>query len=162
MIIRTSHNKDNPYVILNKKVLEIPDLSLKAKGLWAYLMSKPDNWTVRVSHLQKCMKEKRDALRSIINELIRFGLCSFEQPKDEEGKFLQREYVIYEEPILKKCLPKTGFPGPVNAPLLSTENNKEKEIPSNEGTKNPPPKKKFGEYGVEKLTDSQYRKAQKT
>ncbi len=44
----------------------------------------------------------------------------------------------------------------------SSNNIIEKEIPSNEGTKKPPPKKKFGEYGVVKLTDSQYRKALET
>ncbi len=108
-IIRVSHNKDNPYVILNKKVLEIPDLSLKAKGLWAYLISKPDNWKVSIVHLAKALKEGERSIRTGIDELKKFGLCEYRQPKVENGKWGKGEYILYEHPIFKKCLPRCGF-----------------------------------------------------
>ena len=43
-IFRVDKDKQNPYVIINKQVFEDPSISLKAKGVIGYLLSKPDNW----------------------------------------------------------------------------------------------------------------------
>ena len=102
------------------------ELSLKAKGLWAYLMSLPDNWKINIIHLQKALGCGEKAICSALNELMKFGLVTRHQ--ENNGKFGQIEYTIYEVPQdeLKKCLPRRGFAGteksdPPKAGLTSTE-----------------------------------------
>lgn len=103
-IVRIEHNKTNPYVMLNKKVLEDESLSWAAKGLWAYLLSKPDHWKVSVAHLSKIYDRKgggERAVYSLLNELIENGYC-LRQQENTGGSFGKVEYVVLE---FKKCLP---------------------------------------------------------
>jgi len=98
-IIRISHNTENPYVMLNKKALESKKLSWAAKGLWAYLMSRPDDWNVSVSHLITIYEEKggkEDAIYAVLNELIENGYCSRKKIRDEKGQYTKTEYLICE------------------------------------------------------------------
>lgn len=95
MIIRTEHNRENPYVQIHKKMLEDPELSWAAKGLLTYLLSRPDNWKISVEHLAKiyCGDARGNgekAIRSIVKELIKLGYIyqhSFDGIKliDKEG-----------------------------------------------------------------------------
>ena len=109
--IRKEHNKDNPYVILNKKTLEIPTLSWEAKGLWSFLLSKPDHWRVSVVHLTKYFPGGKTRIYRILKELIDHDLCIRIQPDaGGYGKgFGKTEYVVLESQELKKSLPLSGF-----------------------------------------------------
>jgi len=104
-IVRTSHSKDRPYVILNKSTFEDKNLSWGAKGLWAFLLSKPDSWNVSVSHLSSIFEGRgggEKAIYSLLNELIDNGYCERTQSRSEDGLFNQYEYIVFE---LKICLP---------------------------------------------------------
>jgi hypothetical protein len=123
-IIRTEHNKDNPYVMLNKHALEDKNISWAAKGLWAYLMSRPDNWTISIPHLSKIYEEYgggETAIYNYLNELIKNGYCSRKQTTGEKGQFGKYEYIITE---FKKLLPQPGSPDavPPDAVKLPTTN----------------------------------------
>ncbi len=104
-------------MILNKSALENPFLSFEAKGLWAYLMSRPDNWNVSVTHISKTFyhSKKRKlgeaGVLAILNELIKFGYCHREQPKQNDGKFSSMDYVISEYPEIKKDSTKPQLEG---------------------------------------------------
>lgn len=135
MLVRTSKDKDHPYVMLNKTFLHDPNLSLKAKGLLAYCMSMPDGWEFHINQMITVLKEGRDALNSAFNELIKYGYC-IRQQKRQKGKFDSGEYVLYEVPFTEKVIvdneekpytenPVTVFPSPENPPLVI--NNKSKE-----------------------------------
>lgn len=102
-VIRIRHQ--NNYVVLNKEVLEHPNLTLKAKGLWAFCMAKPDNWEFHLSQLQHTLIEGRTAITNAINELIKFGFCLRIQRKDEYGQWATCDYEVYETAQIKKCLP---------------------------------------------------------
>jgi hypothetical protein len=110
-IIRTEHNKENPYVMLNKSPLSDRNLSWAAKGLWAFLISKKDDWQVSVAHLSKIFLGKgggRDAIYSLLDELIEQGYCEKKgQSQNTKGQFSLYEYVIYEFKIIS---PLTGSP----------------------------------------------------
>lgn len=98
-ILRTRHNRENPFVQIDKTGLEDPNLSWAAKGLWTYLMSRPDNWNVSVSHLSKIYEGKgggERAIYSLLNELIDEGYCERHRIKDEKGQFAKTEYIILE------------------------------------------------------------------
>lgn len=131
MLIRTSKDKDHPYVLLNKTFLEDPHLSLKAKGLLAYCMSKPDGWKFHVDQMTTVLKEGRDAIYSSFKELISHGYCIRYQSR-EKGKFNKGEYTLYEIPQKRKEIkipdknphshphPHTGFPDSVSSDSVRT------------------------------------------
>ena len=103
--IRTQHDKNNPYVMLNKGALEDSNLSWAAKGLWAYLLGRPDNWHVSVAHLSKLYDGRgggEKAIYTLLNELIDNGYCERKQEKGKDGQWQSTEYVVHE---LKECLP---------------------------------------------------------
>jgi hypothetical protein len=166
-IFRTSHNKENPYVMLNKAVLEDRNLSWGAKGLWAYLMSKPDNWNISASHLAKVFLGKKGgerAIYSLINELIAEGYCKRTQ-SNEGGSFGK---VIYDVLEFKISLPHRSQADAPQADATqadalesdaynnkgSIENNEAKRE-EREGEKAPPPS--FLHFGtVFKVTQENY------
>ncbi len=131
-IIRISHDKTNPYVMLNKKALEDPDLSWGAKGLWSYLMSRPDNWQVSVSHLCKIYTGRggrKDAIYSLLNELIESGYCETSQLHAKNGKFEKREYNILE---IKKCLPNRDSTDSENSNSVKCDTNNKRSLKKKE------------------------------
>jgi len=104
-ILRTSHNKGRPYAVMDKGAHEDTKLSWGAKGLWSYLMGRPDHWKVSITHLSSIYKERgggEKAIYGFLKELIENGYCEREQIKDDKGLFCKTEYVIFE---FKKCLP---------------------------------------------------------
>lgn len=103
-IIRVT--KRSRYVVLDKTALEDPRLSLKAKGLHAYLLSKPDTWEIRVEHLIKHHKEGKTAIYSAIEELRATGYVVRHEIR-RFGRFNSYFYDVYEVPS-----PLPGFPEP--------------------------------------------------
>jgi len=74
-VIRNRHNRKNNFVILDKKPLWDKELSLKAIGLWARCISRPDDWEFSIRELEKSCKEKEVALYGAIKELREAKLC---------------------------------------------------------------------------------------
>lgn len=68
-IYRVVKNKDNPYVMIDRRPVDNPDLSFKAKGILTYLLSRPDGWEVSVADLIKHGIEGEAAIRSGLKEL---------------------------------------------------------------------------------------------
>jgi hypothetical protein len=108
-IIRTN-KRENPYVMIDKCGLNDERLSWKAKGLLAYLLSKPDDWQIYESDLIKRAKDGRDAVRTALRELEKYGYMSRRQMRSEGGSFGQMEYVIYERPITEELDTDDGKP----------------------------------------------------
>ena len=160
-IIRIKHNKENPFVQLNKKGLWDEDLSLKATGLWARCLSRPDNWTFNISEMIKSSKEGKRAIYSAIDELIAHGYVVRVQVsiRNDTGQygFQKVEYHFFEFKLsgeetekykeeFKKSLPRCGFAHarfslPQNEPLIRKKE-KEKEFTKKESK----PKKKPPSY----------------
>jgi hypothetical protein len=142
-IVRIHHNKNNPYVQLNKKALEDKKLSWGAKGLWAYLMSRPDNWNVSVIHLSKIYDGKggkEKAIYSLLNELIENGYCSKKQHFNEKGQFENLEYIISEFKIKVPNSPQgdAGEADPVTRGTNKERYTKKKEEHTKEKSASPP------------------------
>lgn len=98
MLVRTCKDKNNPYVLINKHFLEDQTISLKAKGLLAYCMSKPTDWKFNIYHLTGDLKEGRDAVYSGFKELIDAGYCVRAQNREDKGHFGKSDYILYESP----------------------------------------------------------------
>lgn len=129
------------YTTLPNHVFEDIRLSMEARWLLGYLLSKPDNWTVRMGDIAKKGACGRDKARRMINELVEQGYAEKDQQRDE-GRFAKLALVIFDEPK-EACEingadksvaflpqtenpapvnPSTEKPAPVNAALVSTDN----------------------------------------
>lgn len=95
-MFRVSKDKDNPYVILNKEFLNDINLSLKAKGLLAYLLSLPDDWKIYENELVQHHKDGRESMKSAIKELMENCYINREQLRDSSGRLNGYEYRVYE------------------------------------------------------------------
>jgi hypothetical protein len=127
-IIRVEHNKDNPYIVMNKTGLNDPRLSFKAKGLLSYLLSKPDDWEVYVGHLAKQATDGKSAVRSGLKELIKYGYAVFRRDRDDNGSFTNGTYTIYEVPHVEN--PNVDKPNEENQDILSNDSSESKDPPS--------------------------------
>ena len=98
MIIRTPKNRDNPYAQINKFALRDPSLSLKAKGLLAFLLSLPDNWQIRPREIQRHHTNGEKSVYSGLKELINAKYLKRIQHKDAKNQFSEYEYIVFEYP----------------------------------------------------------------
>ena len=130
-VVKVKIQKD--FVILFKGVLENPRLSFKAKGLWAYCMSRKDDWEFHVTHLATVSKEGIDAIYTALDELKAEGLVEMKQERKSRGEGKGRgtacpvEYIVYPFPQdFSKNVSETDFTeakqsDPKNPALLSIE-----------------------------------------
>lgn len=124
-ICRTIHNKN--YTIINNTISRDKRLSMKAKGIWMYAFSRPDDWSFYVSDISNQCTDGKDSIKSGLIELEECGYLQRSQIRDEYGQFTKFEYHFFEIPQeLKKCLPEADFPLPdkplpENPPLLSND-----------------------------------------
>ncbi len=147
MIIRSQKNKDNPYTIINNQCLKNKSLSAKSKGIYAYVMSLPDDWKFYADELENHFTDGRDSIRAGLRELEENGYLEREQVK-KGGKFSGMHYVFKETP-------QTGFPATVfpasdspragNPQLLNTDSNELLKENNEPGLGNPSPNAISGE-----------------
>jgi hypothetical protein len=97
-IFRVVHDKNNPYVIINKAAMENPALSFKAKGILAYLMSRPDGWEVSVADLVNRGIDGKASIRAGLQELEEAGHMR-RYASRKQGRITGWHIEVYELPI---------------------------------------------------------------
>jgi hypothetical protein len=95
-IIRIQKKRNN-FVMLDKGFLEDDRLSFKAKGILAYLLSKPDDWKVIVKDLINHSTEGKHSIYSGLNELKQYGYYR-KVPVRSGQRIAYWESVIFECP----------------------------------------------------------------
>jgi hypothetical protein len=88
---------EGPFVVLPKSLTENDALSYAARGMMAYLLSKPPTWQVRMTDLERRGTEGRVRVRHTFAELEAAGYVKRTQKWDEKGRTY---YVtkVYREP----------------------------------------------------------------
>ncbi len=104
-VIRVIKNKN--YTTISNQLFKDKTISLKAKGLMAYLLSLPSDWDLSINGIVSISKEGRTSIRNIFNELISAGYIERIQIRDK-GKFVGYDYFVFEQPksdkpITVKC-----------------------------------------------------------
>lgn len=95
------------FTILQNGMLRDPRLSLKTKGLFAVMLSKPGSWEFSIAALSREVGAGKDAIRTSLQELIGAGYLERDkQSHDDGGKFGGSVYVLHEE----SASPWSGFP----------------------------------------------------
>jgi hypothetical protein len=109
MIIRVQ-KKHHRYTILDNTGLQDPRLSFKAKGILAYLLSKPDHWEVSLPALIQASQDGEHTVQTGLKELQANGYAQLVPVRGENGRMGGRRWVIYECPELAG--PPTGSSSP--------------------------------------------------
>jgi len=97
MAIFRVHKKEN-YVVLDKGFLNDTHLSWKAKGLLAYMLSLPDDWSFCISDLATHSKCSRESTANTVKELTKAGYIHKMQGRTNNGKFRKVELFVFETP----------------------------------------------------------------
>ena len=82
-----------PNELLNNK-----NISLKAKGLYAYIQSKPDNWDFSVKKMSCQLKEGVDGITAAVKELEDNGYLMRKKYQNDKG-FFDMDYYLFETPF---------------------------------------------------------------
>ncbi len=81
--------KDSNYSVINNTGLKDKRLSWKAKGILAYTLTLPDDWTFHISELAQHAKDGEDSLRTGFKELKELGYVKRYPVRDEHTKKLK-------------------------------------------------------------------------
>lgn len=79
--------REHGFTILPNAALEDARLSWRARGVLAYLLSRPDGWTTSAERLTPLGTEGRDAIRTSLRELEAAGYLTRTRTADAAGKW---------------------------------------------------------------------------
>jgi len=109
-IVRREHRAQ--FTIVPNAIFLDDRLSIEAKGVLGYLLSRPHSWQVRLDHVGRTLRIGRKKLQRIFRELIGAGYVTREQPRTAEAhRFSEIDYVVRDVP-LAPIHPADEAPGP--------------------------------------------------
>jgi hypothetical protein len=97
VIFRTEKG-NTPFTRTENATMQDDRLSWKARGLLAYMLSKPDDWKFYVEELVKHTTDGENSTRTGIIELEKLGYIK-RYPIKEKGKIISWAMDIYEVPL---------------------------------------------------------------
>lgn len=121
-VIRVQKRPNN-FVMMDKSFLEDTRLSYKAKGILAYLLSKPDNWKVIVGNLVNYSTDGKASVYAGLKELKECGYYKKIPIRDDKGHFVRWESTVYECPYPLTDFPEMGNPQMDNPFMGNRERN---------------------------------------
>ncbi|TDA63579.1 helix-turn-helix domain-containing protein [Sulfuricurvum sp. IAE1] len=98
MSARLHKSYSNNFTITPNHIINDEKISLKAKGLYLYLVSKPDNWAFSIERISKESKDGEDSVKSAIKELEKCGYLTRSQ-FNKNGNFGSNIYTLFDEPL---------------------------------------------------------------
>lgn len=103
-IRRAKHDKENPYYMASRATSQDKALSYEALGILHYVLSKPDDWEIQPTDLERkdC---GRNRVYRLLNELIASNYIERIYNRDKKGRVQSVEYVAHETPHAEKPLP---------------------------------------------------------
>jgi|TARA_R110000824_G_scaffold242921_1_gene431563 hypothetical protein len=143
MILKVKR-REHGFAIMAKAALENAGLSFKARGIYAYLMTKPESWTVNMKDLQRG-RDGREAVQSGLKELQAVGLAEYKILPGNGG-----EWILYEVPPGKRVLRSPG------KPVTGKTGNRETRSHSKEGIVVSKKKKKEKEVDLSQMLNDQH------
>lgn len=143
MEIFTIDRKEGDFTQVYNEPFRDRDLSLKARGFLATLLTLGPRWDFSVRGIQTILKENESAIRSVIKELMEAGYCHRYVIKDEKKRIVCWHYAFSE---YRREWPEE-YDGPLpEKPLME---NPIVEIPQLEN----PRVENRGQYNTERMQD---------
>lgn len=106
MIVRVG-KRSVGYTVIDNATLTDASLTWEARGLLAYLLSKPDDWTVSRDHLATQAPNGIAMVRRVLTELEEHGYLVRSRVNTGGGRFAW-EAVVYERPTTIGANPTDG------------------------------------------------------
>lgn len=97
--IKVSH--DFNYTVLRNEMFHDKNLSLKARGLLATMLSMPEDWDFTTQGLTKILKDGETSVRSALKELESLHYLERVRTRNDKGLFTDIEYILYEIPHIE-------------------------------------------------------------
>ncbi len=94
------------FTSIPNEILQRADLSWKAKGLYAYILSLPPDWAIYKLELKNHSTDGRDSTLAGFNELVKAGYIIEIDIRDDGGRFAGCNYEV----LLSPKPPITDFP----------------------------------------------------
>jgi hypothetical protein len=129
-IVRVA-KKDQPFTMIANTTLQDTTISLDAKGVLVWLISKPEDWTVYKKHLQKTFSIGRERMDRIFDELEEARYVRSRRLRMPDGTF-QWEWVVHEIPFTEQ--PLSAYPAPAE-PATANPTSTKKDLTKDRHTK---------------------------
>ena len=101
-IVRREHRAH--FTIVPNALFTDTRLSVEAKGVLGYLLSRPHLWRVRLEYVGRTLKVGRKKLQRIFRELIGAGYVTREAQRFVAGhRFGDLDYVVRDVPLALAC-----------------------------------------------------------
>jgi len=135
MIIRRQRPEAN-YTVIENKLIYDGSLDWRELGLLVFLLSKPDNWSISMTHLAKQKQTGKSGIESALKKLQEAGYVS--KQRQSTGNV---DWYIYDEPQLDKQYkekpqlekPDMAKPDMANQVLINTDKEITTEITVSSG-----------------------------
>lgn len=117
--------KDKNYTTINNTIFKNKSISCKSKGIFATIMSLPNDWDFSISGMSSVLKEGKKSIYGAIKELQEYGYIEKTTTRNDKGLITGVEYKFFETPINKEIDPDShnrhaDNRDADNAPQLST------------------------------------------
>ena len=89
--------RDCPYVTIDKTGVDDSNLSWAATGLLTYLIGRPGNWKINITHLSSVKTCKETATKSALKESREANYCHYFVVR-KNGKISETFYLVFEVP----------------------------------------------------------------
>lgn len=86
------------FTIVSNEVIRDKNLSWKATGFLAYLLSCADGWELNFEDLKKRKKDGLTATRTAAEELKNAGYLSIKKIRDEKGRIISFDWIVTDIP----------------------------------------------------------------
>lgn len=124
-----------PFTQVANEVLNSKDLSLRAKGLYAYIFSKPDDWDFSAVRMKNDHKDGRDSVLSAMKELKVAGILTVKKLGNGRSDYILKHAIQGRESRPRVEDPGSGKPtvgiahGGKSRPISNKDiyNNKDKK-----------------------------------
>lgn len=97
-MVRIKKDYSKGFTTMNNTIVRDDSLSWKARGIFAYLWSMPDDWNFYETEVAKHATDGRQSLRTGLEELEKNGYLERTRSRDKLGKFGAPVWVLHDEP----------------------------------------------------------------
>jgi hypothetical protein len=118
------------YGVVPNHVLQDKRLTAKAKGIFAYIQSKPDGWDFSAERISEEMDDGRDSIRTGLIELEKVGLLSRTKWQVKDTGMFEHGYELFETSSYYPVTDSPTTANPTSANPTSEKPSYNKEIES--------------------------------
>ena len=136
------------YATVPNELLNDWCISLKSKGMYAFIQSKPENWDFSAEKISRLLKEGLPSVKSALKELEENGYLARRRYQNSKG-FWDVEYILYENPRVENPMVENliaGNPTEENPTIGKPSNINKQDFNNKESISKPIKQAKFEDF----------------